>query len=158
MIKIISVGKVKEKAMISLIEEYRKRLSAFTKVELIEVKDEHVPSNNSEAEDEIAKKKEGERVLTKIKDSDVVIAMDLHGKSMDSESFAKLIQDQQTYQSSTVVFVIAGSLGYSKELISRANVKVKLSDFTFPHQIVKLLLIEQIYRAFMIRNNQTYHK
>lgn len=158
MIKVISVGKVKEKAMLSLIDEYKKRLSAYTKVELIEVKDEHIPANNSEADNVIAMKKEGERVLSKIKDNDVVIALDLHGKSMDSESFAKLLEDKQTYESSTLVFVIAGSLGYSNELISRANVRIKLSDFTFPHQMVKLLLMEQVYRAFMIRNNQTYHK
>lgn len=158
MIKIITVGKLKEKAMMQLVDEYVKRLQSFTKVQLIEVADEKIPKENSQLDNENAKKKEGERILSKIKKEDYVILLDLHGTMLTSEGLAKKINDIQTYQSSQICFVIAGSLGFSKEVLALANYRWKLSDLTFPHQMVKVILIEQIYRAFTILNHICYHK
>lgn len=158
MIKLIAVGKIKEKAMRSLIDEYTKRLSAFTKLEHIEVADEQAPQSNSIAQNELVKKKEGERILAKIKDNEYMILLDLHGEMLTSEALAKKIADIQTYQSSDISFVIGGSLGLSEEVIKRANARWKLSDLTFPHQLVRIMVIEQIYRAFMIQNHMPYHK
>ncbi len=158
MIKIVAVGKIKEKAMQSLIDEYKKRLSAFTKLEIIEVNDEMIPANNSEAQNEAAKQAEGNRILAKIKDQEYVILLDLWGESLSSEKFAKKMADIQTYHTSQITFVIGGSLGLSKEVIQRADFRWKLSDCTFTHQMCRLILLEQIYRSYMIQNNMPYHK
>lgn len=158
MIKIIGVGKIKEKAMNACIEEYVKRCKAFTKLEIIEVSDESIPQNNSEKQNEQAKKIEGERILSKIKDNEYVIVLDLWGETCSSEKFAKKLEEIQTYHSSNITFVIGGSLGLSPQLVQRANFRFKLSDCTFPHQLCRLLLVEQIYRSFMISNNMPYHK
>lgn len=158
MIKVVAVGKIKEKAMDALIKEYSKRLSTFTKIEIIEVADEQAPQQNSQAQNEAVKRKEGERILSKIKDQEYVILLDLHGKMMTSEQFANHIEQIQTYQTSTITFVIGGSLGLSPQLIQRANERWKLSDLTFPHQLVRVLMLEQIYRAFMILHHMPYHK
>ncbi len=158
MIKILAVGKIKEKAMLALIDEYRKRLSPFTKVEIAEVNDEHAPQTNSDAENEQVKEKEGRRLLAQIKENDFVILLDLWGKMFDSEGFAKKIDQLQTQGNSTLVFVIAGSLGPSKEVVDRSNLRWKLSDLTFTHQMTRVLVLEQIYRAYMINNHRPYHK
>lgn len=158
MIKILAVGKIKEKAMLALIDEYRKRLSPFTKVEIAEVNDEHAPQTNSDAENEQVKEKEGRRLLAQIKENDFVILLDLWGKMFDSEGFAKKIDQLQTQGNSTLVFVIAGSLGPSKEIVDRSNLRWKLSDLTFTHQMTRVLVLEQIYRAYMINNHRPYHK
>ena len=158
MIKILAVGKIKEKAMLALIDEYRKRLSPFTKVEIVEVSDEHAPQTNSDAENELVKEKEGKRLLAQIKENEFVILLDLWGKMFDSEGFAKKIDQLQTQGNSTLVFVIAGSLGPSKEIVDRSNLRWKLSDLTFTHQMTRLLVLEQIYRAYMINNHRPYHK
>ena len=158
MIKILAVGKIKEKAMLALIDEYRKRLSPFTKVEIVEVSDVHAPQTNSDAENELVKEKEGKRLLAQIKENEFVILLDLWGKMFDSEGFAKKIDQLQTQGNSTLVFVIAGSLGPSKEIVDRSNLRWKLSDLTFTHQMTRLLVLEQIYRAYMINNHRPYHK
>lgn len=158
MIKIIAVGKLKEKAMRALLEEYSKRIKAFTKLELIEVADEIAPQSLSLAQMEQVKDKEGERILAKIKEQDHVILLDLAGKMLDSESLAMHIQKTQTYGSSDITFVIGGTLGVSKALIQRADLRWKLSDLTFPHQLVRIMLAEQIYRSFTILYHQPYHK
>lgn len=158
MIKILAVGKIKEKAMLALIDEYHKRLSPFTKVEIAEVNDEHAPQTNSDAENEQVKEKEGRRLLAQIKENDFVILLDLWGKMFDSEGFAKKIDQLQTQGNSTLVFVIAGSLGPSKEIVDRSNLRWKLSDLTFTHQMTRVLVLEQIYRAYMINNHRPYHK
>lgn len=158
MIKILAVGKIKEKAMLALVDEYRKRLSPFTKVEIAEVNDEHAPQTNSDAENEQVKEKEGRRLLAQIKENDFVILLDLWGKMFDSEGFAKKIDQLQTQGNSTLVFVIAGSLGPSKEIVDRSNLRWKLSDLTFTHQMTRVLVLEQIYRAYMINNHRPYHK
>ena len=158
MIKIIAVGKIKEKALRMQIEEYEKRLRPFTKLEITEVNDEIAPQSNSEAQNEQVKDKEGERILIKIKEQEYVILLDLWGEMLDSEGFAKKIEQVQIYQNSTITFVIAGSLGPSKDVVKRANYRWKLSDLTFTHQMTRVLVLEQIYRAFMIQNNNPDHK
>ena len=158
MIKIIGVGKIKEKALKSLIEEYIKRLRVYTKIEVIEVNDEPALDKFSEAQNIQVINVEGERVLKHIKEKEYVILLDLHGKMLDSESFAAQISTIQTYHSSDITFVIGGSLGVSEELVKRSNLRWKLSDLTFTHQFVRVLILEQIYRAYKINNNETYHK
>lgn len=158
MIKLLAVGKIKDKAMDALLKEYTKRLGAFTKIEIVEVADEQAPQHNSAAQNELVKQKEGERILAKIKEQDYVILLDLHGKMMTSEQFAAHLEQVQTYQSSDITFVIGGSLGLSPALIARASYRWKLSDLTFPHQLVRVLALEQIYRAFMIHHHMPYHK
>ena len=162
MIRIVAVGKIKEKALSQLIAEYVKRLSAFTRVEIIEVADEHAPQSNSDAENELVKEREGERVLSRllsaIKDNEYVILLDLWGKMFDSERFAQRIDTLQVQGKGTLTFVIAGSLGPSPAVVKRSDLRWKLSDLTFPHQLTRLLVLEQIYRAHMILSHRPYHK
>ena len=157
MITLISVGKNKDKALTQLEKEYVKRLSAFTKVEVIEVKDEANDHIDREKEMILIKEKEGQRVLSKIKEQSFVVLLDLHGKVMDSIAFSKQIETWQSSQSN-LTFVIAGSLGPSEELVRRANVRWKLSDLTFTHLMTRILVLEQIYRAYMIQKGRSYHK
>ena len=157
MIKIVAVGKIKEKGMNLLIQEYVKRLQAFTKIEVIEVSDEATSATSAAMEQQI-KEKEGERILAKIKDSEYVILLDLWGKMYDSVTFSKHIEQLQTYGNSNLTFVIAGSLGPGENVYQRVNERWKLSDLTFTHQMTRVLILEQIYRAYMIRNNSPYHK
>lgn len=157
MITLISVGKNKDKALTQLEKEYVKRLSAFTKVEVIEVKDEANDHIDREKEMILIKEKEGQRVLSKIKEQSFVVLLDLHGKMMDSIVFSKQIETWQSSQSN-LTFVIAGSLGPSEELVRRANVRWKLSDLTFTHLMTRILVLEQIYRAYMIQKGRSYHK
>ncbi len=158
MIKIIGIGKIKEKALKSLIDEYLKRLRAYTKIEVIEVNDEPALDKFSDAQNKQVLQIEGERVLKHIKEKEYVVVLDLHGKMMDSEAFAQQITSIQTYHSSDITFVIGGSLGISEELVARSNLRWKLSDLTFTHQFVRVLILEQIYRAYKINHNETYHK
>lgn len=157
MIKIIAVGKIKEKYFKDGISEYVKRLSPYTKIEIMEVMDEKTSENNDSINN-LAKENEGKRILSKINDDEYVIALDLHGKDFSSEQLAKKIQEINTYQSSKITFVIAGSLGYSDEVIKRANLRWRLSNCTFPHQMVRLMLVEQLYRIYKLNNNEPYHK
>lgn len=158
MIKIVAVGKLKEKALVSLMNEYKKRLQPYTKLELIEVNDEQTLDSNSEAQNELVKIKEGERILSKIKDNEYVILLDLWGKMIDSVQLAKKIEEIYTYHSSNITFVIGGSLGLSKDVVNRADFRWKLSDLTFTHQMIRVILMEQIYRSYKINNNEPYHK
>lgn len=158
MIRIVAVGKIKEKALVQLIDEYRKRLAPFTKLAIIEVNDEHAPQSNSEAENRLVKEKEGKRVLAQIKADEYVILLDLWGTMFDSVQFAARLEQLQTQGNSTLTFVIAGSLGPSEEVVRRSDLRWKLSDLTFPHQMTRLLVLEQIYRAYMIRHHRPYHK
>lgn len=158
MIKVIAVGKLKEKAVRMQVEEYEKRLRPFVKLEIIEVQDEMAPQTNHDAQNMMVKEKEGERLLQKVKDHEYVILLDLWGEMLDSERFAKKIDQLQTYQSANITFLIAGSLGPGNNVLKRCNYRWKLSDLTFTHQMTRVLVVEQIYRAFMIRNNTPYHK
>ena len=157
MIRILCIGKMKDNALHSLEEEYTKRLRAFTKVEIIEVRDESNERIERDKEAALAKDKEGERALSLIKDNDFVVLLDLHGSHWDSETFARKLGEWQL-ASSNLAFVIAGSLGPSPALVARADVRWKLSDLTFTHLITRVLVLEQIYRAFMILNGRKYHK
>lgn len=157
MIKLIAIGKNKDKALQSLEKEYIKRLGAFCKFSELEVKDEANEHVSRENEVLLVKEKEGNRVLEKIAEQDFVILLDLHGQMLDSETFAKKL-DAWQMQHSNLVFVIAGSLGPSKKLVQRANYRWKLSDLTFTHLMTRVLMLEQIYRGFMINNGRSYHK
>ena len=156
MIKLVCVGKLKEKALDSLEKEYVKRLSSFFTLRIHEVKDEP-ERRQSGGDTERIMEVEGERVLSLIKPDDFVVLLDLHGKMIDSLQFARL-NHQWLQQAKDVVFVIAGSYGPSPALKSRANYAWKLSDLTFPHTLCRILVLEQIYRGFMIESNRTYHK
>lgn len=158
MIKIIGIGKLKEKASLALYEEYVKRISLYSKIETIEVPDMKIPDKVSDKEVEQILLKEGRSVLEKIKTDDYVILLDLHGKMMSSEQFASHLENVFVRGKSTITFVIGGSLGVSSELVNRADLRFKMSDLTFPHQIVRVLLAEQIYRAYTIQKGITYHK
>ena len=157
-ITIVAVGKVKEKHMIQGIQEYVKRLSTYTKLSIIEVADEKAPENLSELEEEQIKKKEGERILSKLSSDTYVIALAIPGKKWTSEQLAKELDQLATYGKSKVAFIIGGSLGLSDEVLKRANMQLSFSAMTFPHQLMRLILVEQIYRAFRINRNEPYHK
>ena len=157
-ISIISVGKLKEKYLKSGIEEYTKRLGSYTKINEIEVADEKAPEQLSDADMEIVKKKEAERILAKISTDAYVIALAIDGKMKTSEQLAKDIESLMTYGRSKIVFVIGGSLGLHDEVLKRADEKLSFSKMTFPHQLMKLILVEQVYRAFRIMKGEPYHK
>jgi 23S rRNA (pseudouridine1915-N3)-methyltransferase len=157
-ISIITIGKLKEKYLKQGIQEYLKRLSSYAKVEIIELADEKAPENLSESEMEQVKQKEGERILAKISDDTHVIALAINGKQKSSEELAKEIDSLATYGKSKVAFVIGGSLGLSSEVMKRSNAALSFSKMTFPHQLMRLVLVEQIYRAFRIIRNEPYHK
>ena len=157
-IRILTIGKLKEKYLVNGINEYVKRLNAYCKVELVEVPDEPIPDNASENVENIIKDKEADKIVSKIKDDEYVIVLDLHGKEIDSVAFSKHIEKCMIDGKSTIVFVIGGSLGHGEEILSRAQLRLSFSPMTFPHQLMRLILIEQVYRAFKIMKNETYHK
>lgn len=157
-IRIISVGKLKEKYLVDGIAEYVKRLGAYADVELVEVADERIPENPSLAEEMIVKAKEGRRILDKVKQDDYMILLDVSGTEMDSIQFAEKIEHCMINGKSTIDFVIGGSLGHGEDVLTRANIRLSFSPMTFPHQLMRLILVEQIYRAFKIIKNETYHK
>lgn len=157
-ITVISVGKIKEKYLVAGIAEYAKRLSKYCKLTLVEVADEKAPENLSEKDMLIVKRREGERILSRIKDNTYVVTLEIEGKQMTSEAFSKKIDKLMLDGVSNVVFVIGGSLGISKEVIARSDFKISFSKMTFPHQLMKMILLEQIYRGFRIIRNEPYHK
>ncbi|MFA5223246.1 MAG: 23S rRNA (pseudouridine(1915)-N(3))-methyltransferase RlmH [Bacilli bacterium] len=157
-IKIIAVGSIKEDYWRVALEEYTNRLSLYTKVEICEVKDEPAPPHMSKVLQEKVKLKEGTKILNRIKSKDLVVAVDLNGPQRDSETFAKYLDSLFVRGNSEIVFVIGGSLGLSPEVQSRADEVVTLSKMTFTHQMTRVILLEQIYRAFKINRNETYHK
>jgi 23S rRNA (pseudouridine1915-N3)-methyltransferase len=156
-IRVIAVGKIKEKYLVEGIKEYSKRISRYCKLELIEVSDEKAPESLSEKDEEIVKNKEGERILNKIS-NEYVIALAIEGKKVNSVELSEMINKIFSYKSSDITFVIGGSLGLSSDVLNRANAKLSFSDMTFPHQLVRLILLEQVYRSFRIINNEPYHK
>jgi len=157
-ITIISVGKLKEKYLKMGIEEYVKRLGGYAKVELVEVPDEKAPEQLSDAEMEIVKKKEGERILAKISDGMHVVALAIEGKMKSSEEMARDLESLMTYGTSKIAFVIGGSLGLHEDVMKRADEKLSFGKMTLPHQLMKLVLVEQIYRSFRIIKGEPYHK
>ena len=157
-ITIISVGKIKEKFFDDAIKEYSKRLSKYCKLNIVEVKDEKTKENASQTEEDIVKETEGKRILDKISDSSKVIALVIEGKELDSVELAKQIEEFRVNGVSDVTFVIGGSLGLHKTVLDRADMKLSFSKMTFPHQLMRVFLLEQIYRSFRIINNEPYHK
>ncbi|PBB05722.1 23S rRNA (pseudouridine(1915)-N(3))-methyltransferase RlmH [Salimicrobium humidisoli] len=157
-VSIISVGKLKEKYLKQGIDEYTKRLGPYVKTEIIEVADEKAPENLSEAEMEEVKQKEGERILAKVPKDAYVITLEIEGKQLTSEQLASRFDNLMTYGSSKIVFVIGGSLGISSQVQDRSDYALSFSKMTFPHQMMRLMLLEQVYRAFKILKNEPYHK
>jgi 23S rRNA (pseudouridine1915-N3)-methyltransferase len=157
-ISIVTVGKLKEKYLKQGIEEYTKRLGPFAKIDVIEVPDEKAPENLSETEMIQVKKAEGDRILSKISPDAHVIALAINGKMKTSEQLARDLDQLATYGKSKIAFVIGGSLGLSNEVIQRANDTLSFSKMTFPHQLMRLILVEQVYRAFKINRGEPYHK
>lgn len=157
-ITVIGVGRLKEKYWQAAIDEYSKRLSKYVKLDIIEVPDEKAPENLSAAEEEIVKKNEGERILKNIKDGAYVIALAINGKMLGSEELSEFLNERMVRGAGHIVFVIGGSLGLSKEVIDRADYKLSFSKMTFPHQMMRVILLEQFYRAVKIMKNEPYHK
>ena len=157
-ITMISVGKIKEKYFTGAIEEYAKRLSRYCKLDLIEVPDEKTPDGASEGLELQIKEKEGERILQKIPDGAFVVALAIDGKMLDSEELAGQMERWNVGGISHVVFLIGGSLGLAPTVLKRADYKLSFSKMTFPHQLMRVILLEQIYRSFRIRNHEPYHK
>ncbi len=157
-ITILAVGKIKEKFFREAIAEYEKRLSRYCKLELIEVADEKTPEHASRAEEEQIKEKEAKRILEKIGSDAYVITLEILGKPMDSVSFSEMLQGLGVGGKSQITFVIGGSLGLHESVSKRADSKVSFSPMTFPHQLMRVILCEQIYRGFRILNHEPYHK
>ncbi|MFC6347569.1 23S rRNA (pseudouridine(1915)-N(3))-methyltransferase RlmH [Vagococcus carniphilus] len=157
-IKIIAVGKLKEKYLKQGIAEYEKRLGKYCKFEIIEVPDEKAPENLSELEMIQVKEKEGQKILAKISDNDYVFALAIQGKEITSEGFANQIDQLSTRGTSSFTFVIGGSLGLSDEVMKRSDAQISFGRLTYPHQLMRLILTEQVYRAFRIIHGHAYHK
>ncbi len=157
-IKIIAVGKVKEAFYRDAIAEYAKRLSAYAKLDIVEVADESTPENASEKLQMQVKDKEAERILKSIREDSFVVTLEIGGKKYDSEQFAMQLDSYMVGGISNLVFIIGGSLGLSPLVSKRAQLKLSFSDMTFPHQLMRVILLEQIYRAFRIIHKEPYHK
>lgn len=157
-ISILTVGKIKEKYFTAAISEYTKRLSRYCKLEIIEVADEKTPDNASEHEEDLIRAKEGERLKKYIKDGAYVIALAIQGKQTTSEEFAEKIHGLGLKGESHIVFIIGGSIGIDKSILKEADELLGFSQMTFPHQLMRVVLLEQIYRAFRIINGEPYHK
>ena len=149
MIRIIAVGKIKEAYLTDAIREYTKRLSAYTNLEIVQVQDESTGQ---------IKKKEAEKILKNIRDDDYVITLEIEGKQMSSEGLSEFIQNLETSGRSNIVFVIGGSIGLDENVSARSNYKLSFSKMTFPHQLMRVILLEQIYRAYKIMKGEPYHK
>ena len=157
-ITLITVGKIKEKFFEDAIKEYSKRLSRYCKLEILQVADEKTPEGASEAVELQIKEKEGQRILSLIRDDAYVIALAIEGKMLDSEELAERIEKLGVSGISQIVFVIGGSLGLSAQVMKRADYALSFSRMTFPHQLMRVVLLEQIYRSYRIMNHQPYHK
>ena len=157
-IRILSVGKIKEKYFRDAAEEYRKRISRYSTVTLTQVEDEKTPEGAPAAIEDRIRKTEGERLLKHLKENDYVIALAIEGEMRDSEELSEFIGSLMLRGKSSLVFVIGGSLGLSEEVLSRADKLLSFSRMTFPHQLMQVILLEQIYRSFKIMKNEPYHK
>lgn len=157
-IKLVTVGKIKEKFMQEGIKEYEKRLKRYCQIDIVEIPDEKAPERLSDKEMEMIKRKEGNKILDKIQDNSYVIVLDIKGKSLSSEELADKLNTLGLSGNSKITFVIGGSLGLSKEVLDRADFKLSFSEMTFPHQLMRMILVEQVYRSFRIIKNEPYHK
>lgn len=157
-ITIVCIGKLKEKYWTDAVSEYRKRISGYCNLQIIELKEARLPANPSPADEEMVKVKEGEDILAHLKKNAYVITLEIRGKRFSSEQLASKIEELGLEGQGDITFVIGGSLGLSKEVSARANAKLSFSDMTFPHQMMRVILLEQIYRSFKIMRNEPYHK
>lgn len=157
-VKIIAIGKLKEKYWKDAIAEYSKRLGAYCNLEIVELKESLLRANPSAADEEAVKVAEGQEILNRIRKSDYVITLEIKGKGLSSEQLAYKINTLGIEGHSDIVFVIGGSLGLSPEVSKRADFKLSFSAMTFPHQMMRVILLEQIYRSFKINRNEAYHK
>lgn len=157
-ISIIVVGKIKEKFYRDAIAEYTKRLSRYCKLEILEVEDEKTPDKASELEEMQIKEKEAERIFKHIKDDAFVMTLEIAGKMFDSVEFADKIEKLGVQGTSHIQFIIGGSLGLHESVCKRSNLAVSFSKMTFPHQLMRVILLEQIYRGYRIINGEPYHK
>ena len=157
-ITVITVGKIKEKYLKDAIAEYSKRLSKYCKLEMIEVADEKTSENASEVVEDAIRAKEAERILKYLKEDAYVITLEIHGKQLSSEELADKMEKLGVQGTSHIMFVIGGSIGLGKEVLARSDYPLSFSKMTFPHQLMRVILLEQIYRSYRIINNEPYHK
>ena len=157
-ISVIAVGKIKEKYLKDAVTEYSKRLSRYCKLEIIEAADEKTPDHASVAVEDAIRAKEGERLLKHIRDDMYVITLEIGGKMLTSEEFAEKIETLGVQGKSSIAFVIGGSIGLGKEVLKRSDFTLSFSKMTFPHQLMRVVLLEQVYRGYRIVNGEPYHK
>lgn len=157
-ITVICVGRLKEKYWEMAVAEYSKRISRYFKLNILEVLDEKTPDTLTDGSVKVIKKKEGERIFKNISDKDYVIALDIKGKKYNSENFSELLGDISNRSFGNMVFIIGGSVGISDDILQRADLRISFSDMTFPHQFMRVILLEQIYRGIKILRNEPYHK
>ncbi|MHB1421412.1 MAG: 23S rRNA (pseudouridine(1915)-N(3))-methyltransferase RlmH [Bacillota bacterium] len=157
-IKIVAVGKIKEKYLHDGLQEYRKRMGPFASLEIIEINDERIPDKASQAVKERVKDKEGEGILSSLPTGSYVIALDIQGRMFSSPELAEHLDSLALSGKSNLTFVIGGSLGLPQSVLRKADLRLSFSKMTFPHQLMRLILLEQIYRAFKISRGETYHK
>lgn len=157
-ITILTVGKIKEKFYRDAISEYEKRLSRYCKLDIVEVADERTPEHASAAENQKILEREGERILANIRDNTYVIILAIKGKMLDSVELSKKISDLTVSGVSDITFIIGGSLGLSDAVVKRGDFLLSFSPMTFPHQLMRVILLEQVYRSYRIANNEPYHK
>ena len=157
-ITLITVGKIKEKYLKDAIAEYSKRLSRYCKLEIIEVADENTPDNASETVEDGSRDKEGERILKYVKDDAYVVTLEIKGKLLTSEELAEKIDKLGIQGTSHIIFIIGGSIGLGKEVLKRSDYALSFSKMTFPHQLMRVILLEQIYRSYRIISHEPYHK
>lgn len=157
-ITVITVGKIKEKYLKDAIAEYTKRLSKYCKLEIVEVADEKTPDNASEVVEEQIRSKEAERILKYVKEDAYVITLEINGKQLTSEELADKIEKLGVQGTSHITFIIGGSIGLGKEVLAKSNYALSFSKMTFPHQLMRVILLEQVYRSYRIINGEPYHK
>ena len=157
-ITLITVGKIKEKYLKDAIAEYSKRLSRYCKLEIVEVADEKTPDNASDTVEDAIRDKEGERILKYIKEDAYVITLEIAGKMLTSEEMAGKIEKLGVQGTSHIIFIIGGSIGLGREILKRSDYALSFSKMTFPHQLMRVILLEQIYRSYRIINHEPYHK
>ena len=157
-ITLITVGKIKEKYLKDAIAEYSKRLSRCCKLEIVEVADEKTPDNASDTVEDAIRDKEGERILKYIKEDAYVITLEIAGKMLTSEEMAEKIEKLGVQGTSHIIFIIGGSIGLGREILKRSDYALSFSKMTFPHQLMRVILLEQIYRSYRIINHEPYHK
>lgn len=157
-ITVLCVGRIKEKYFTDALKEYAKRLGRYCKLEILEVMDEKIPDGAGKALEDAVKQKEGEKLLSRLREGAYVIALELEGKKLDSMAFSERLEKLGVHGVSHIVFIIGGSLGLSEEVKKRADEAISFSDMTFPHQLMRVILLEQIYRGYRIINREPYHK